>query len=261
MTEQKQESIRRMVRERYARIAQTAQSCCGQVSKTGENPSEHIGYSRQDLKGLPEGADLGLGCGNPSAFGRIKPGETVLDLGSGGGIDCFLAARAVGRNGRVIGVDMTADMVSKARENALKMGTDNVEFRLGEIEHLPVADGIVDVILSNCVVNLSPDKRQVFRDAFRVLKPGGRLAVSDIVALQPMPEKMRDDVALLTGCVAGAAEVGDLQQMLNEVGFVDVRVSLQKKSYVVIADWFPGKHIEDYVSSASIEAVKPGAGD
>jgi SAM-dependent methyltransferase len=157
----------------------------------------------------------------------------------------------------VIGVDMTAEMVSKARENAAKMGASNVEFRLGEIEHLPVADNSVDVILSNCVINLSPDKQSVFQDAYRVLKPGGRLAISDIVALRPMPEKMRGDVALLTCCVAGAAEVDELQQMLTEIGFDDVRVIIEKKSYAVIAEWFPEKGIEDYVSSARIEAVKP----
>ena len=266
MTDQKPDRIRQFVRERYGKIAKTAQSCCGPSSTSiccGPSPqaektaSEQLGYSKAQLADLPEGADMGLGCGNPHAFGKIKPGETVLDLGSGGGIDCFLAAKAVGTSGRVIGVDMTADMVSKARENAEKMGAGNVDFRLGEIEHLPVSDASVDVILSNCVVNLSPDKRQVFKDAFRVLKPGGRLAISDIVALQAMPEEMREDVGLLTGCVAGATEVDQLQQLLSEVGFEDVRVNIQKRSHEVIAEWFPGKKIEDFVTSASIEAVKP----
>ena len=267
MTEQKPEGIRQTVRDRYAKIARTASSCCGpstgstccgQSVQIGDSASEQIGYSKKQLEGLPEGADMGLGCGNPHAFGKIKPGETVLDLGSGGGIDCFLAADAVGDSGLVIGVDMTADMVSKARENAEKMGAANVEFRLGEIEHLPVSDHSIDVILSNCVINLSPDKPQVFRDAFRVLKPGGRLAISDIVALQAMPEEILQDVGLLTGCVAGAAEVGQIQEMLTEAGFKDVRVKVAKKSHEVIAEWFPGKKIEDYVTSASIEAVKPG---
>lgn len=266
MTEQKTDTIRQSVRERYGKIAKNAtsccgpsltSSCCGQSDPTGAIPSEQVGYSKEQLADLPEGADMGLGCGNPHAIGKIKPGETVLDLGSGGGIDCFLAARAVGESGRVIGVDMTADMVSKARENAEKMGAANVEFRLGEIEHLPVSNGSVDVILSNCVVNLSPDKPQVFRDAFRVLKPGGRLAISDIVALQAMPEEMRADVGLLTGCVAGAAEVDELQQMLVEAGFEYVSVNVEKRSREAISEWFPGKKIEDYVTSASIEAVKP----
>ena len=268
MTDQNPENIRQSVRERYGNIAKTGTSCCGpSISSSCCGPSTHssakaseqVGYSKEQLADLPEGADMGLGCGNPHTFGQLKPGETVLDLGSGGGIDCFLAARAVGENGRVIGVDMTADMVSKARENAEKMGTPNVEFRLGEIEHLPLSDASVDVILSNCVINLSPDKPQVFRDALRVLKPGGRLAISDIVALQAMPEKMREDVGLLTGCVAGAAEVDDLQQMLIDAGFEDVRVNVQKRSQEVIAEWFPGTKAEDYVTSASIEAVKPSS--
>lgn len=266
MTEKNPDGIRRIVRERYGKIAKTASSCCGQsaaASCCGQAApderiaSEQIGYSKDELSGLPDGADMGLGCGNPHAFGQLKKGETVVDLGSGGGIDCFLAARAVGETGRVIGVDMTADMISRARGNAEKMGARNVEFRLGEIEHLPVADNSVDVILSNCVINLSPDKRQVFRDAFRVLRPGGRLAISDIVALRPMPDEIRKDLALLTACVAGAAELDDLRQMLSDAGFENVRVTVQEQSREAVAEWFPGKKIEDYVTSARIEAVKP----
>jgi SAM-dependent methyltransferase len=200
---------------------------------------------------------MGLGCGNPQVLAALRPGETVLDLGSGGGFDCFLAARAVGEHGKVIGVDMTADMVSKARANAVQAGLSNVDFRLGEIEHLPVADQSVDVILSNCVINLSPDKAQVFRDAFRVLKPGGRLAITDMVATAPLPDAVRHDVDLLTGCVAGAAVVDDLARMLAAAGFTAIRIQPRDASCAVIREWAPGTKIEDVVVSTTIAAVKP----
>jgi ubiquinone/menaquinone biosynthesis C-methylase UbiE len=199
---------------------------------------------------------MGLGCGNPQAIAALKPGETVLDLGSGGGFDCFLAAQQVGETGQVIGVDMTPEMVSKARENAAKAGYANVEFRLGEIEHLPVADATVDVILSNCVINLSPDKRRVFQEAFRILKPGGRLAIADIVATAPMPEEVKHDLALLAGCVAGAAEIDALISMLVEAGFTNICIKPKDESKEVIRAWIPGRRIEDYIVSATIEAVK-----
>lgn len=219
--------------------------------------SQGLGYSAEETNAVPDGANLGLGCGNPQAIAALNPGETVLDLGSGAGFDSFLAARAVGPTGRVIGVDMTPEMVSKARKNQANGGYENVEFRLGEIESLPVADSTVDVIISNCVINLSPDKPRVFREAFRVLKPGGRVAVSDIVAIAPIPEELRKDWELYTGCVAGASLVDDLKAMLKETGFTNIRIVRKGESREIISGWFPGRKAEDYVTSASIEAVKP----
>ncbi|HEX5636888.1 MAG TPA: arsenite methyltransferase, partial [Gammaproteobacteria bacterium] len=215
------------------------------------------GYSTADANAVPEGANLGLGCGNPQAIAALQPGETVLDLGSGAGFDAFLAARAVGDKGRVIGVDMTHEMLAKARNNATSAGYTNVEFRLGEIEHLPVADASVNVIISNCVINLSPDKPQVFREAFRVLRPGGRLAISDIVASAELPEDVRHDLALYTGCMAGASPINVLEMYLRESGFADIRIQPKDTSREFIRDWAPGRKVEDYVVSASIEAIKP----
>jgi len=215
-----------------------------------------MGYTQEDLESAPEGADLGLGCGNPQAIAALRTGETVLDLGSGGGFDCFLAAKRVGRTGRVIGVDMTPEMVSKARSNRERVGAANVEFRLGEIEHLPVSDATVDVILSNCVINLSPDKAAVFRDAFRALKPGGRLAISDVVAVRPMPRELADSVEALTGCVAGSATIDVLRALLAEAGFDTVEIKPRPESRAIIGRCLPGA--EDYVVSATIEARKAG---
>lgn len=201
---------------------------------------------------------MGLGCGNPQAIANLKAGETVLDLGSGGGFDCFLAARQVGNTGRVIGVDMTPEMISKARENAHKAGLQNVEFRLGEIENLPVADNTVDVIISNCVINLSPNKPRVFAEAFRVLKSGGRLAISDVVAFAELPDAIKQDLALYTGCMAGASTIKEIEAMLHAVGFEKIRIAPKNESHAFIKDWAPDTAITDYVVSATIEAIKLG---
>jgi len=257
----KTEEIRQAVLENYSEVAKRAggsgcapaTACCA----SSEVVSIKLGYSEKEVASVPEGANMGLGCGNPQAIAALKPGETVLDLGAGGGFDCFLAARQVGETGRVIGVDMTPDMIRKARANAVKGNYSNVEFRLGEIEHLPVADASVDVILSNCVINLSPEKPLVFSDAFRVLKPGGRLAISDVVASAPLPEEIRNDLALHAGCVGGAATIGELEEILRACGFEQIRIRPKDESREFIRDWAPGRRIEDYVVSATIEAIRP----
>ncbi len=267
MLDLSKEEIRDAVRDRYGLIAREGSSCCspnggsaccgspGADSLTAA--SQALGYGIQELNAVPEGANLGLGCGNPQAIAALKPGETVLDLGSGGGFDCFLASRSVGPEGQVIGVDMTHDMLARARTNAVKGGYGNVEFRLGEIEHLPVADASVDVILSNCVINLSPDKPQVFREAFRVLKRGGRLAVSDMVASGPIPAELKNDLDLLSKCASGATPLDDLERMLQAAGFTNLKIQPKVESRSFVKDWAPGTGIEDYIVSATIEAVKP----
>ncbi len=260
MSDLSADQIRQMVRDSYGKIPAGASlggtSCCGDGSVAKSDSNCLAGYSTDQLNGIVEGADLGLGCGNPTAIGNLKTGETVLDLGSGGGIDCFLAAKAVGPTGKVIGVDMTPEMLTKARENAKKMAAANIDFRLGEIEHLPVADNSVDVILSNCVVNLSPEKQKVFNEAFRVLRPGGRLAISDIVALKPLPPEIKAQAALLTGCVAGAETVENIDTMLKKAGFKKPSITIRERSREWLKDTFPRKGAEDYVASANIEAVK-----
>jgi SAM-dependent methyltransferase len=254
-TESPSETVREEVRRRYGASAsgksECADDCC---------TSTHIinlGYSAEDEAAAPEAANLGLGCGNPLAIASLENGQVVLDLGSGAGFDCFLAARAVRKTGRVIGVDMTHEMLSKARENAQKNGFANVEFRLGEIEALPVADNSVDVIISNCVINLSPEKQRVFNEAFRVLKPGGRLAVADMFATVPLPDDIKADWAAYAGCMSGASQITELERMLRSSGFKDIRIAPKDSSRSFIKEWLPGKKIEEYLVSATIEAVKP----
>jgi arsenite methyltransferase len=259
--------IKEMVRSRYGGIAAAsetsccapaASSCCGpEDAAASHDKARRMGYSEAELAAVPDGANLGLGCGNPQAIAAMQPGETVVDLGSGAGFDCFLAAQQVGDTGHVIGVDMTHEMLKKARDNAARIGAGNVEFRLGELEHLPIADKTADVVISNCVINLVPDKEQVFREAFRVLKPGGRLAVSDIINTASLPAELQSDPALLCGCIAGAAPAERVESWLTTAGFVDVRVTPKPESRELIRTWAPGRNIENHIVSAMVEARKP----
>ena len=250
----KDNEIKKVVRERYGAIARAGSSCCGPAvsccsGEAAEAISRGIGYREDELSGVPEGANLGLGCGNPTAIADLREGETVVDLGSGAGFDCFLAAKAVGETGRVIGVDMTAEMVEKARANAEKGGYSNVEFRLGEIENLPLADNTADVIISNCVINLAPDKGRVFQEAFRVLKPGGRMMVSDIVLTGELPDFIRDSKAAYAGCVSGAIMADEYLTLIEKAGFEKVE-TLESTPFKL--DFF----IEDPAIRAFIEEMK-----
>jgi SAM-dependent methyltransferase len=252
--------IKEMVRNRYGSIAAASASCCAPATSCcspEQTKAARIGYTEAELNAVPEGANLGLGCGNPQAIAALRPGEVLIDLGSGAGFDCLLAAQQVGPEGRVIGVDMTHEMLSKARDNAARVGAANVEFRLGELEHLPVGDAIGDVIISNCVINLVPDKAQVFREAFRVLKPGGRLAIADVVNVKPLPPELASDQALLCGCVAGAAAPAAIEEWLGAAGFTDITIQVKPESRDFIATWAADRGIENYVASANIEARKP----
>jgi ubiquinone/menaquinone biosynthesis C-methylase UbiE len=254
------EVLREDVRRRYGSIAAgesaltgATQSCCGQGAQAAT-----LGYSAEEIAAAPDGANLGLGCGNPVALASLQAGQTVLDLGAGAGFDAFIAARAVGPTGRVIGVDMTAEMVAKARANAKKGGYAQVEFRLGEIEALPVADGTVDVIISNCVINLCPDKAPVYREAFRVLKPGGRVAVSDVVAHVALSGDVTRDLALHSGCLAGATPREELVRILEDAGFVDIAIKPKGNSDAIITSWEAKRGFETQVFAAEVTAVKPG---
>jgi arsenite methyltransferase len=272
------ESLRQAVREGYGKIAQKDGSCCSGVSCCGSSTedatqlAQYVGYSAEELAKLPEGANMGLSCGNPNALAALRPGEVVLDLGSGGGFDVFIAGRKVGSTGRAIGVDMTPEMLAKARKNIgpyrERSGLDNVEFRLGEIEHLPVADNSVDVVISNCVINLSPDKAQVWREMARVLKPGGRVAVSDLALFKPLPPEILKMVEALVGCVAGAVLVNETERMAREAGLTQIRL-IPKKDYVAaMTDWndplykkiidhLPsGSGPADYITSLEVTASK-----
>jgi arsenite methyltransferase len=260
--------LRVNIRENYSQVANASNegaccgveaSCCGVSDDQAINQliSTRLGYTVEELAAVPEGADMGLGCGNPKVIAALQKGEVVIDLGSGGGFDCFLAANEVGESGKVIGVDMTPDMLSKARANAERGRYAQVEFRLGEIENLPVADNTADVVMSNCVINLSPHKPRVFEEIFRVLKPGGRIAVSDVVATQPLPDEMKNDPFLISACVGGAALIDDLEQWMQAAGFSQVVIEPKDESKEFIRDWAPNLSIEDYVVSAAIKAVKP----
>jgi arsenite methyltransferase len=267
MNQVSNDQIRQNVRSRYKEIAvqpvETG-SCCTPSSGCCDSPvnsgdiSAKLGYSDEELAAVPDGANLGLGCGNPQAIAELQPGEVVLDLGSGGGFDCFLASRQVGEDGRVIGVDMTPEMISRARGNAAKGKFTNTDFRLGEIEHLPIADQTVDVIISNCVINLSPAKDQVFDEAFRVLRSGGRLAISDIVTTAELPPEIKNDLNLMySGCISGASSVDEVKGMLAQSGFTDVVVEPKDESRAFIKDWVPGANVENYIVSAVIKGIKP----
>ena len=231
-------------------------SCCG-VDNTLDDVSNLVGYSPEELSSAPEDANLGLGCGNPQAIADIKPGECVLDLGCGGGLDTFLAARKVGDKGLVIGVDMTLDMINRARVNAKKGNFNNVDFRLGEIEKLPVNSETMDVIISNCVINLSLKKQRVFNEAFRVLKSGGRLAISDVVAIENLPEEVKNDADAYAGCVSGAISIKDLEKMLAMAGFVKIVITITKNSNEIVGEWMPDYPVSKYIASAIIQAKKP----
>jgi arsenite methyltransferase len=255
------DKIKKIVRQHYGKQTEQKQcDCCcgaGDMQKAGLEAFERFGYSVQEVINFHGTAYAGLSCGNPLTVAKIKPGETVLDLGSGGGFDCYLAAKQAGDTGLVIGVDMTTEMINQARQNMKKWDFKNIEFRLGEIENLPVDDGSIDVIISNCVINLSPDKPGVFKETFRVLKPGGRLAISDIVATASIPEDMQKDDELYCKCIAGAVSIKELEDMLAQAGFKDIRITPKYDSRELIKEWAPGRKVEDLIVSATIEAIKP----
>jgi len=262
MNELERDKIRRKVQENYGKVAKEETQGCNCCSSSCCSPSElsdvstKLGYSEEEQKSVPSGSNMGLGCGNPQAIANIKVGETVLDLGSGGGFDCFLASKKVEEAGKVIGIDMTQEMISKARQNAENNNFKNVEFRLGEIENLPVADNTVDVIISNCVINLSPNKEQVFKETYRVLKSGGRLAISDIVLTAELPNKIKEDLGLYSACISGASYIKDLEQYMSSAGFKDIKITPKEQSKEFIKEWTPDFNVQDFIVSANIEAIK-----
>lgn len=260
MDESRKDKIRQSVRSSYRKVAvaKKGTGCCGGASPTNSSKSvtASIGYSKEQISLAPEEADMGLGCGNPLEIAQLKEGETVLDLGSGGGFDCFIAAKKVGDNGRAIGVDMTPEMISKARRLAKKDKYRNVEFRLGEIENLPVADNMIDVIISNCVINLSPDKQRVYNEAYRVLKKGGRLAISDVVLMRELTEEMKKDEKLYCGWVTGASSVEELEAYLQKAGFKEINITTKEVSEEYAEKWGHNLKVGEYIMSGEIRAVK-----
>lgn len=258
------EKTRKIIRENYASIATkgSAGGCCSESSCCNSAPtdintaSKMIGYTKDDILNVPVGSNMGLGCGNPIEIANLKEGEVVLDLGCGGGFDCFLASSKVGESGLVIGVDMTSDMINLARNNAEEGDYTNVDFRLGEIENLPVSDGIIDVIISNCVINLSLNKEQVFKEAYRVLRRGGRLSISDVVATDEIPEEIKEDIRMMTGCIAGAEYVENIRDMMNQIGFKDIKLIPKDTGKEIVKSWTTDRNVEDFVSSYIIEAIK-----
>ncbi len=260
------EDVKREVRSAYGNVAEAnnqnkccgnSRSCCGVSAKPDTEYLKELGYSQEELDSVPQGCNMGLGCGNPQAIASLKPGEVVLDLGAGGGVDVFLAAKRVGPQGMVYGVDMTPEMISKARDNASKNGYPNVKFLLGEIEHLPLPNSAIDVIISNCVINLSTNKTNVFNEAFRVLKEGGRLAISDMVAYKPLPPEMLSNKELYCNCISGALTIDELKDILSNSGFTHIVIEPRESSRMFIKDWVPGSDAENYVVSAKIKAIKP----
>lgn len=260
----RQTNAKKQILKNYSKVARNISvsgccnsgcSCNGSVIDVKES-SVKIGYSLEEILNVPLDSNMGLGCGNPLSIASLKKGEIVLDLGSGGGFDCFLASKQVGDTGHVIGVDMTPDMVELARKNAEDNGYSNVEFRLGEIENLPVANESVDVMISNCVINLSLDKARVFKEAYRVLKTGGRLSISDVVATAELPDEIKQDLRMLTGCIGGAEFVENIREMMNEAGFKDIKLTPKDNGREIVKSWVPDKNIQDYVSSYIIEAIK-----
>ena len=266
MTSSTNDNIRNAIREQYRKLVilndfghcghYNVSSCCANTQTHLKKDITEKDGARINGDKIPEGAYMGLGCGSPTALASLKPGETVLDLGSGAGFDCFLARQEVGESGHVIGVDMTPEMINKARENAEKAAYKNVEFLLGEIECLPVADNSIDVIISNCVINLSPEKEHVFNEVFRVLKQGGRLAISDIIAIATLPEEFRNNMNMNARCIAGAQFIYEIEEMLTKSGFtkIEIRTNVESKNF--IKNWIPKSKLEDYIVSATIKAVK-----